>query len=61
MSQSSIPSREASQSPTLTETTEVTSTDTTIERLFSSAKLMLPPIRNQTQPAGMEAGEYIQS
>jgi hAT family C-terminal dimerisation region len=32
-----------------------------VERLFSSAKLMLPPARNQTQPDGMEAGECIRS
>jgi hypothetical protein len=32
-----------------------------VEHLFSSAKLMLPPIRNQLQPDGIEAGECIRS
>ena len=32
-----------------------------VERLFSSAKLMLPPARNQLQPDGIEAGECIRS
>ena len=32
-----------------------------VERLFSSAKLMLPPSRNLLQPDGIEAGECIRS
>ena len=32
-----------------------------VKRLFSSAKLMLPPARNQTQPDGMEARERLRS
>ena len=32
-----------------------------VERLFSSAKLMLPPTRNSLQPDGIEASECIRS
>jgi hypothetical protein len=32
-----------------------------VERLFSSAKLMIPPARNLLQADGIEAGERIRS
>jgi len=32
-----------------------------VERLFSSAKLMIPPARNSLQPDGIEAGECVKS
>jgi hypothetical protein len=32
-----------------------------VERLFSSAKLMLPPSRNHLAPDAIEAGECIRS
>jgi len=32
-----------------------------VERLFSSAKLILPLTRNQTQPDSIKAGECIRS
>lgn len=32
-----------------------------VERLFSSAKLMIPPHRSSLKPESIEAGEYIRS
>jgi hypothetical protein len=32
-----------------------------VERLFSSAKLMIPPHRSSLKPASIEAGEFIRS